>query len=111
MSVTETQLIPIPFSNEFSQTITVRNSSASVIHGPVYVVLLGEPTHYGFPYDSFLLGTQPVTTCFSPKGDYLLPVSGDLQPGQTGGYGLVWTLQTFGRVQYTTKVLSGTPSH
>jgi hypothetical protein len=109
-SVTETQLIPIPFSSDYSQSIAVRNTSGSAIPGPVYIVLLGEPTHYGYPHDSFLSGTQLETTCFS-QGDYLLLVSGDLQPGQTGGYDLLWTLQPFGRIQYTTKVLSGTPSH
>jgi hypothetical protein len=111
VSVTRTQLIPIPFSTDFSQSITVRNNSGAVVHGPIYVTLLGEPTHYGFPNDSFLVGNQLETTCFSTQGDYLLPVSGDLQPGQTAGYALLWTAQTFGIIQYTTKVLSGTPSH
>ena len=98
--------------NEYSGSIVVRNNSGAVIHGPVYVVLVGEPTHYGFPNDSFLLGSQLETTCFTSQGDYLLPVSfGDLQPGQTGVYGTGWITQTFGRISYSIKVLSGTPSH
>jgi len=97
--------------HEYSGTITIRNSSGSVIHGPVYLVLIGEPTHYGSPNDSFLLGNQLETTCFTALGDYLLPVSGDLQPGQTAGYGTGWITQTFGRIAYSIKVLSGAPSH
>jgi hypothetical protein len=113
--VTESALVPdfLSFTN-FSQTITVKNTSASVIHGPVYVVLLGEPSHYPpVPslHNSFLLGSQAVTTCFSSGGDYLLLVSGDLSPGQTTGYGLAWYKETFGAIAYSTKVLSGTPSH
>lgn len=99
--------------NEYSGSIVVRNNSGSIIHGPVYLVLVGEPTHYGSPNDSFLLGSQLETTCFTAQGDYLLPVSpsGDLQPGQTAGYGTGWITQTFGRISYSLKVLSGTPSH
>jgi len=109
-NVFETGLTWIPLS-DYSQAITVTNASGSVIHGPVYVVLLGEPTHLGYPDDSFLVGSQLTTKCFSSGGDYLLPVSfGDLKPGQKAGYQLLWTTQTFGRIGYTTKVLSGTPS-
>ncbi len=98
--------------NEYTGRIVFRNNSGSVIHGPVYIVLVGEPTHFGFPNDSFLLGNQLITTCFTPLGDYLLPVSsGDLQPGQPATYGTAWTTQTFGRISYSLKVLSGTPSH
>ena len=97
--------------NEYSGSIVIRNNSGSVIHGPAYLVLIGEPTHFGFPNDSFLIGSQLETTCFT-QGDYLLPVSaGDLQPGQTAGYATAWITQTFGRISYSLKVLSGTPSH
>jgi hypothetical protein len=94
---------------DYSGNITVRNGSGLVIPGPVYLVLVGEPTHRGFPNDSFLLGPQPLTHCFTPLGDYLLPISGDLQPGQTAGYLTGWTTQTFGSISYSIKVLSGTP--
>ena len=111
-TVTQGQLIPIPFSSDYSQSVTVRNDSSSIIPGPIYVVLLGEPTHNGYPHDSFLVGKQVETKCFSSKGDYLmlLDSGNDLQPGQTDGIPLLWTVQTFGTIQYTTKVLSGTPS-
>ena len=92
--------------------IVVRNKSSSVIRGPVYVVLIGEPTHFGYPYDSLLLGSQPITTCVTPLGDYLLPISGDLMPGASAGYATAWMTQSsLGRISYSVKVISGTPSH
>jgi hypothetical protein len=113
MSVTRSGLTWIPFTSYYySQTITVRNTSGSVIHGPVYLVLLGEPTHYGYPNDSGLLGSQVLTTCFSTQGDYrLLVSSGDMQAGQSVGIPLVFFTQRIsGGIQYQTKVLSGTPT-
>jgi hypothetical protein len=97
--------------NLFSQSIVVRNTSGSLIHGPVYLVLIGEPTHFGFPHDSFLVGGGATTICFNPQGDYLVLVSGNLAPGQSGSSSLSWTTQTFGAVRFSIKVLSGTPSH
>jgi len=103
---------PIPWTNLYSQTITVRNNSGSVINGPIYLVTIGEPTNFGFPNDSGLLGSQLLTHCFSPQGDYLLLLSGNLQPGQTVGVPLVWFEQSFtARISFSTVVLSGTPTH
>ena len=113
--VSSSQLLPLFLSfNYFSQTITVTNTSGAVIHGPVYVVTLGEPTHYPpipSAHNSFLKGGGTLTTCYSSGGDYLLLVSGDLSPRQPVSYGLLWYKETFGAISYSTKVLSGTPSH
>jgi len=111
VSVTESQLIPVPFQNLFSQNITVTNNLGVAINGPVFAVLLGEPTHSGYPYDSFLVGGGAVTTCFSSQGDYLVLIAGGLTIGQTRGAAEVWTTDPFGQIHYTVKVLSGTPSH
>lgn len=100
-----------PSSYFWSQTITVANTSGSVISGPVYLVLLGLPTHLGYPRDAGLLGSQLITTYFSPQGDYLLLLSGDVQPGQTIGIPLVFFTQSLFPPRYSTKVLSGQPSH
>jgi YVTN family beta-propeller protein len=109
--VQRSQLTPRPWSNLYSESITVRNTSGSVIRGPLFLVLIGEPTHYGYPNDSGLMGSQLITTCFSSQGDYLLPFSGDLQPGQAAGLPLVFFTQSFTAwIRYTTKVLSGQPS-
>jgi hypothetical protein len=112
VSVTRSSLTPVPFSTLYSQSITVRNGTGSTIPGPVYVVLLGEPTHVAFPDNSFLLSGGPTTSCFSTPGDYLLPISGGLAPGQTVGAALAWTTQSrLASINYSIKVLSGTPSH
>jgi YVTN family beta-propeller protein len=114
LSVQRSNLTPIPWSNDFSQTITVRNASGSVIRSPIFVVLVGEPTHYGYPNDSGLFATEPITTCFTPLGDYSvpLPLSGDLLPGQSAQLGLVfWTQRFTVWPRYTIRVLSGKPSH
>jgi hypothetical protein len=95
---------------DFTQNITI---GPGPIPGPLYLVLVGEPTHYGFPHDSGLLNppTNLVTTCFSSAGDYLIPVSGGLTAGQFTSLGLEWYLQGFGAVvQYSIKVLVGEPS-
>jgi hypothetical protein len=112
VSVSGTGLTYIPFSTyDYSQTITV--SSSSDIFGPVYLVLIGEPTHYGYPNDSGLIGGGSTTSCFSSPGDYLILISGtDLVPGHPVGVPLVWFKQSLGGViRNSFKVLSGTPSH
>ncbi len=110
VSVWESGLTWVPFSDyQYSQSITVRNNSGSVMPGPLYLVLLGEPTHYGYPDDSLLNGDQLETTCFSSKGDYLMPLPG-LRPGQSAEISLGWFRDVFGNIRYTTKVLSGQPS-
>jgi hypothetical protein len=112
MLVTSTGLNYIyPFAYEFSQTITVTNNSGSIIPGPIYLVLLGEPNHQASPYQNGLLGSQIMTTCFSASGDYLLPVSGSLAPAQRVQLPLVFFTQSLAApIRYTTKVLSGLPS-
>jgi hypothetical protein len=111
-TVFRTGLSFVPFSTYlYSQTVTVQNTSGSVIRGPVYLALIGLPTHVGYPNDSGLLGNQSTTTCFSSQGDYLIPVGGDLQPGQSVPLPLMFFTQRLsGTIQYTTKVLSGMPS-
>ncbi|MFN0172995.1 MAG: kelch repeat-containing protein [Bryobacteraceae bacterium] len=102
-----------PSSYLYSGGISVTNNSGSVVRGPVWIALIGLPTHYGFPNDSGLVGNQRITTCFSPLGDYLLLVSGaDMAPGRTRvGIPLVFFTQGLGGfIQYSTKVLSGTPT-
>jgi len=105
----------------FYQNVTVMNTSSGVVPGPVYLALIGLPTHHHslFGPESFLLVLPPgtaATTCFTPvddypiPGDYLIPISGGLQPGQS-----VPLLLTFGQggwpLSYSAKVLSGAPSH
>jgi hypothetical protein len=107
------QFVPPAGSNLYSQVVTLRNSSAAVIHGPVYLVLLGEPTRdaRGSNYNTGLVNQPALTTCFS-AGDYLQPIwSGDIQPGQQIPGTLTWIRGVFApSPSYLIKVLSGTPS-
>lgn len=102
-----------PSSYLYSGNITVTNRSSSPVFGPVWIALVGLPTNVGFPNDSGLFGNQRLTTCFSSSpGDYLVLVSGfDVAPGQSIGIPLVFFSQRLGgSLQYSTKVLSGTPT-
>ena len=121
MSVHSSGLTPVGFGNwnEYSQTITITNNSGSAIPLPVYIVLVGEPTNFGYPYDTFLYGGGAVTKCFSPSGDYsVLPSpqgvgSGatTMPPGQTAGARLLWYQDTFAAgPRYKPIVISGNPN-
>jgi hypothetical protein len=99
-----------PSSYEYSETITVRNISTQTLRAPLFLVLIGVPNHQSFPNGNGVFGSLQ-TTCFSSQGDamVLLP-SGDLQPGKTTGAQLLFFTQSLlGRIQYSTKVLSGQP--
>jgi hypothetical protein len=103
----------------FTQTVSVTNTSSSVIPGPVYLVTVGMPTHE-FPTDPFFynsgLAVNPPgtksTTCFTAAGDYLIPLStGNLGPGQIVNLGTLTWIEGSPGLGYFTKVLSGTPAH
>jgi hypothetical protein len=102
-----------------TQDISVTNISTGVIPGPIYFVLDGLPTHHnttssGFPPDSGLAAPVPtgtiLTTCFSAGGDYVIPISEKLLPGQIVSFTLAF-LHGGWPLNYSAKVLSGAPSH
>lgn len=115
-------LVPFGGWNEYSQTITVTNISGAPIPLPVYIVLVGEPTYYAFPDNSYLLSGGPITTCFSSPGDYLVLPSPQgvgsgatvMPPGQATGASLIWVKQSaFAPIRSSRssiRVLSGTPN-
>ncbi|MCC6586718.1 MAG: SBBP repeat-containing protein [Bryobacterales bacterium] len=108
------RLLSSPFATRiYQQDVTVKNTSSTRIAGPVYVALLGLPTHYHSTIQDSGLLTPPkgttLTKCVTPEGDHLVPFGTELVPGQSvsltltfvdGGYGLY----------YSSKVLSGNPS-
>ena len=105
-----------PTSTLYGEQITLRNASTSVIHGPVYLALIGEPTHIqpdpnGW-FNTALVSQPPLTYCFSVQGDYLQPVwSGNLQAGQTVSVYLTWVRDIFAASpSFTYRVLSGQPT-
>jgi 6-phosphogluconolactonase (cycloisomerase 2 family) len=112
-----------PLENFWAQTITLTNSSAEAIPGPINLVMAGLPRTGGSCSDAHssnptcnVYPTPPLTYCFSKAGSSLLTLSdGGLAPGQqikvqptflpgpvTGS-----TPQGF---TYTGIVLSGTPN-
>jgi Beta-propeller repeat/Putative binding domain, N-terminal len=99
-----------PSPTAYSQQVSVRNPSANSIPGPVYLVLLGQPTK-----NTGLSVFPGQTTCFTTSGSYLLPISSSgLTPGQSVSLNLSWIINVFAggsTPNYTTKVLSGAPSH
>jgi hypothetical protein len=115
-----TGLTPVPFGNwnEYTQTVSITNTSGTAIRLPVFIVLVGEPTHLGYPDDTFLLGNGSVTKCFS-AGDYLVLPSPEgsgtgattMPPGQTASAPLLWYKQSLaGPIRYVPRVISGTPN-
>ncbi len=103
-------------TSTYSRKITLTNTSAQTVPGPIYLVLDGLPnfTLAGCQNGCGLTPWSPVTHCQSPSalGSYLflwspaamLPgQSITLSPGYRGGS--IISLQ-----QYTTRVLSGTPN-
>ncbi len=103
-----------PFEpNWYYGKITVTNSSGGVMGGPVYLVTLGLPNHRSDPYGAELYGPYSLTTCFSSQGDSLVPVTlGSMQSGQSVTIPLTITTDSpAAPIGYSTKVLSGAPSH
>jgi len=101
-----------PSTYDYSETISVANGSGTVMPGPIYLVLVGMPNHEPYPNGNGLVGSQLLTTCFSKQGDYLLPVAETMQRNQIVELPLLFFTQSLGgSLRYTTKVLSGTPTH
>ena len=112
---------PVGFGNwnEYTETITITNNGPPVAL-PVLVVLVGEPTANGYPYDSLLYGGSSSSThCFTPTGfgDYLVlpgpqgPSGSTTMPsGQIAGAPLLWYVDTFASMpRYRPIIISGTP--
>jgi hypothetical protein len=103
----------------YDQTVRLTNTSGIPIPGPVYLVTLGEPSHNPPGQNSSLVYVEPLTTCFSAQGDYLVPTAAvpagtNWLPGQVVSGTLEWVVDTpfpGYPYPYTVKVLSGLPSH
>jgi hypothetical protein len=100
--------IGLPASNLYDEKISITNTTGSAINGPLYYVFIGLPNAQG----AGLTDADGVTYCFSPSGSSMLSVAaGGLAPGQS-----VTEIPTFlnppfsGSLDYTPKILSGTPS-
>ncbi len=96
-----------PSQYEFSQTISVTNTSGSTLNGPLFLVI------DGLTPGVFVLGNQLITHCGSPNGSYLIPLNAGmaLQAGQLTAALLVFTTQGVYSFSYTTRVFQGMPSN
>jgi hypothetical protein len=114
VSVSRSGLTPGEFgggSPYWYQNLSVKNTSGAPIAGPVHLVFLGVPNHLASPYGDSV-NFNSLTTCYSAKGDADLVISSGLQPGQTQSVSVTFFADSISAsIQYTSKVLSGTPSH
>ncbi|HWC00639.1 MAG TPA: hypothetical protein VG672_28225 [Bryobacteraceae bacterium] len=95
-----------PTQYSYSQSITVTNISEAPIRAPLYLVV------QGLPPDVLLNGYHLVTRCFSPGGDFLLPIPTmpNFAPSASAASGMVFfTRKNPPNISYTTRVLSGLP--
>ncbi len=116
--VTVTQGAMVLFSvvnSLYSRRITLANATNQAISGPIYLVLDGLPKSGppGCANGCTLVPAPPVTHCQSPSvlGSYLVLWSpSGLGPGQSIAAGLTFFGSPTSLLQYTTRVLSGTPN-
>jgi hypothetical protein len=105
--------IPVPGlgPNAYTEKITVVNQSGTVLHAPLFLVLVGVPNHRPDPfYKSDVYGAQQ-TTCFTPAGDAMFQITtGDLPPGGSVAIDPIFVRDPFTCLCFTPKVLSGPPS-
>ena len=98
----------------YTETVSVTNTSAGAIPGPIYLALIGLPTHHhsNIPDSGFVTAPSGTifTACFTPEGDYLVPIAGGLQPGQSTPTVTYTFVDAGWGLNYSAKVVSGTPS-
>ncbi len=106
------QPIPEPFfPSTYTQDITVINRSSSVLHAPLWLVLVGVPNHKPSPFDlSFNHPADGQTTCFDPAGSGMFLINGSLSPGQSVTITPIFFVDIGASLSYTPKLLSGTPT-
>jgi hypothetical protein len=112
-----------PLFNKFAQTVTLTNTGAASIAGPVSLALDGLP-RTGSPCVAKgvsnetcdVYPTPPVTYCQSPAGSAIIPISSaGLAPGQSVSVALSFIPGASAGgsplgLQYTPRVFSGTPN-
>jgi hypothetical protein len=96
------------YANHFYvQQVTVTNTSASQIAGPITLVLDGLSANASFNAFSFFVGG--LTVCDLPGGSPFFYWGGgfNLDPGATASFTLQFTNPTNQGITYTTRVLTG----
>jgi Divergent InlB B-repeat domain len=91
-----------PISKRYAQTITVTNSSASTIIGPVSLVLDNLSANA-----TLFNATGTTDTLEPPAGSPYISASGNLAPGQMDSFSLQFNDPTNTTISYSTRVLAG----
>jgi hypothetical protein len=109
-----------PLFQTFSQTVTLKNTGATTIAGPIEYIMDGLPrTGAPCPASATCTVLKPVptiTNCQSTAGSAMVQMSsGSLTPGQSVSLTLTFTPGTANggsaaALQYTSRVLSGAPN-
>jgi CSLREA domain-containing protein len=103
-SVTVTRLgfVLNPVTGRFAQTVTITNTSASTITGPVSLVL------DSLSADATLFNATGTTDSLElPAGSPYLNANVNLAPGQNTSFALQFTDPTHGAITYNPRVLAG----
>ena len=107
--LTPVQGVGAPY--QYTQEIIITNQSGSVLHAPLFLVLVGVPNHKPYPYTTDVFGKDRQTTCFSPQGDAMFQITtGDMSPGTSIRIEPLFWLDIQAGLSYTPRVLSGAPS-
>jgi Divergent InlB B-repeat domain len=102
VTVTRGPIVLNPITKRYAQTITVANSSATLVAGPIFLVL------DGLSANAKLYGPAGTTDSVEPPaGSPYLSVNGSLAPGQMALFSLQFTNSTNSAISYTTRVLAG----
>jgi Divergent InlB B-repeat domain len=102
VTVTHGPIVLNPITKRYAQTITVINSSATLIAGPIVLIL------DGLSANATLYNAAGTTDSVAPPvGSPYLSMNGSLAPGQMASFSLQFTNSTNSSISYTTRVLAG----
>ncbi|HKV92439.1 MAG TPA: BACON domain-containing carbohydrate-binding protein [Candidatus Angelobacter sp.] len=97
--------------NSYTEKITVTNQSGAVLHGPLFLALVGIPNHQLDPYRTDVFGAD-ATVCFSsPRTDAMFQITtGDVAPGGFVSITPVFIKDLGAALSFMPKVLEGEPT-
>ncbi len=88
-------------TQRFVQTVTLKNLSASIIAGPLSLVL------DNLSSSATLFNPSGITACAAPAGSPFINLLGNLAPGASASISLQFTNPTRTGITYATRVLAG----
>jgi Divergent InlB B-repeat domain len=102
VTVTRGPIVLNPITKRYAQTITVTNNSATLVAGPIFLVL------DGLSGNAKLYNLAGTTDSIElPAGSPYVSVNGSLAPGQMASFSLQFTNPTNTTISYSTRLLAG----